>query len=189
MSKLHPVKETVKVLYITKPNQKIRFQIRHPENVYAITGIAVTCTLGAKRKEKVSTASNAGTLHLAIAAKGDVAFTEDVKVDSNNYSDFTEGQTFTMSIVKGIASEGRRLSYFETEYKITDAIMEGYYEDNFLTEYGYAINLEAALAEAIPLREKGIVIIPGSEISPIKEKQLYKVTVYIRYSTIKPEEP
>lgn len=52
MSKLHPIKETVKVLYITKPNQKIRFQIRHPENVYAITGIAVTCSLAAREKVK-----------------------------------------------------------------------------------------------------------------------------------------
>lgn len=138
-------------------------------------------------KSKEGTGANAGLLNLAIAEKGDVAYTEDVKADTNNYLDFTEGQTFTMTIAKGISSEGRRLTYFETEYKITDAIMEGYYEDTFLSAYGYVMDVQAALAVAFPVRGN-VVILPSTEISPIKEDQLYKVTVYIRYSTIKPEE-
>lgn len=190
MSKRRPIKETVKVLYITKPNQKIRFQIRHPENVYAITGIAVTCTLAAKRrgKMKLTGGSNAGTLHLAIAEKGDVAFTEDVKVDTNNYAESTEEQISVMGISKGISFEGKRLSYFQTHFKITDAIMEGYYWDSFLTEYGFFINTESVFADAIQALDKSLVIIPSEEIIPIKDSLLYKVTVYIRYSTIKPEE-
>lgn len=189
MSHRHPIKETVKVLYITKPNQKIRFQIRHPENVYSITGIAVTCSLAARRKVKGGAGSNAGTLHLAIAEKGDVAFTEDVRVDINNYFDFTEQQVSRIGISEGISFEGKRLTYFETNFKITDAIIEGYYEDSFLTRYGFFINTESVFAEAIATRVKGVVIIPGTEINPIRDNLLYKVTVYIRYATLKPSEP
>ena len=41
----HIIKNTVTTLSITKALQKIRFQVRHPENVYAIIGIAATVSL------------------------------------------------------------------------------------------------------------------------------------------------
>ncbi len=187
MSNRHPIKETVKILYITKPNQKIRFQIRHPENVHSIIGIAVTCSLSASRRsEKLGTNITAGNLHLAIAEKGDVAFTEDVKIDNNDYLDISEKQVFNILTPKDISTAGKRQSYFETNYKITDAIIEGYYEDFFLSKYGYVVNTAQLFSEAIPVKGKEIVIIPKEEIIPIRENQLYKVTIYLRYQTLKP---
>ena len=157
MSNRHPIKETVKVLYITKPNQKIKFQIRHPENVYAIIGIAVTCSLALSKDERGIKANTAGVLNLAIAEKGDVAFSEDLKLDNNNYLDATEKQINSLGTPNGIQYIGKRLHYFETNYRITEALLEGYYEDVFSQKVN----------------------------EPIKSNFLYKVSVYIRYQTLK----
>jgi hypothetical protein len=163
MSSRYSIKNTVKILTINKPNQKIRFQIRHPENVYAIIGIAVTCSLPTT-KVIFGLGDVAGVLTLAIAEKGDVVFADDVKIDNNNYSDLLEQQLFTPFFLAEQYQSGKGKHYFETNYLVTDAMLEGYYED---------------------------VIFPKallSAISAYKTADLYNVKIYIRYQTIKTEE-
>lgn len=208
MSSRYPIKNTVKIVSINKPNQKIRFQIRHPENVYAIIGIAVTCSLTSKRtrsvlnsieansiqlnnvsvaveipkditigsevipkdvgqievSEKNGVSDVAGHLTLAIAEKGDVVYTEDVRADNNDYSELLEKNLILSFVPKEQYLSGKGKFYFETFFLITDAILEGYYEDLFFTA---------------PLLK---------EESMYKDTNLYQVKVYIRYQTIKTEE-
>lgn len=157
MSNPYPLKEVVKVLTITKPTQKIRFQIRHPENVYSITGIAVTCSLVSILRGGGGS-STAGTLTLAIADKGDVVFNEDVKRDNNDYIDEIEKQINATLFSKELSFSGKRLTYFETQFIITEAVLDGFYEDTFYANRG----------DVIP-----------------RDTILYKVTIYIRYQTFK----
>lgn len=208
MSSRYSIKNTVKIVSINKPNQKIRFQIRHPENVYAIIGIAVTCSLTSKRNRSVfnsieanpiqlnnvsvafeipkditigsevipkdvgqievsvksSVSDVAGHLTLAIAEKGDVVYTEDVRVDNNDYSELLEKNLILSFVPKEQYLSGKGKFYFETLFLITDALLEGYYEDLFFTA---------------PLLK---------EESMYKDTDLYQVKIYIRYQTIKTEE-
>ena len=208
MSSRYSIKNTVKIVSINKPNQKIRFQIRHPENVYAIIGIAVTCSLTSKRNRSVfnsieanpiqlnnvsvafeipkditignevipkdvgqievsvksSISDVAGHLTLAIAEKGDVVYTEDVRVDNNDYSELLEKNLIPSFVPKEQYLSGKGKFYFETLFLITDAVLEGYYEDLFFTA---------------PLLK---------EESMYKDTDLYQVKIYIRYQTIKTEE-
>ena len=208
MSSRYSIKNTVKIVSINKPNQKIRFQIRHPENVYAIIGIAVTCSLTSKRNRSVfnsieanpiqlnnvsvafeipkditigsevipkdvgqievsvksSVSDVAGHLTLAIAEKGDVVYTEDVRVDNNDYSELLEKNLIPSFVPKEHYLSGKGKFYFETLFLITDALLEGYYEDLFFTA---------------PLLK---------EESMYKDTDLYQVKNYIRYQTIKTEE-
>ena len=208
MSSRYSIKNTVKIVSINKPNQKIRFQIRHPENVYAIIGIAVTCSLTSKRNRSVfnsieanpiqlnnvsvafeipkditignevipkdvgqievsvksSVSDVAGHLTLAIAEKGDVVYTEDVRVDNNDYSELLEKNLIPSFVPKEQYLSGKGKFYFETLFLITDAVLEGYYEDLFFTA---------------PLLK---------EESMYKDTDLYQVKIYIRYQTIKTEE-
>lgn len=192
MSNRNVIKNTVKVLTINKPNQKIRFQIRHPENVYAIIGIAVTCSLTADgsipaevpipkalAKDLVipivtlntTTASTgnfpisnnikdvAGHLTLAITDKGDVVYTDDVRIDNNDYSELVEKNLIPSFVPKEQYLSGKGKFYFETKFLVTDAILEGYYEDLFFPK--------SAL----------------SDVSGYSMKNLYQVNVYIRYQT------
>lgn len=171
MSNRYPIKETVKVLSITKPNQKIRFQIRHPENVYAVIGIAVTCSLGLSGKDgdmasgQRAIKNMAGHLTLAIAEKGDVIFTDDVQLDNNNYSDALERKVFGTFIPKFYYLSGRGKPYFETNYLVTESILEGYYEDAFFPK------------------------LKPNEEPPNGKEPFYQVRVYIRYQTLKGEQP
>ena len=208
MSSRYSIKNTVKIVSINKPNQKIRFQIRHPENVYAIIGIAVTCSLTSKRTRSVvnSIETNpiqlsdasiaveipkdiiigsevipknvgqievsvksgvsdvAGHLTLAIAEKGDVVYTEDVRVDNNDYSELLEKNLIPSFVPKEQYLSGKGKFYFETLFLITDAILEGYYEDLFFTA---------------PLLK---------DETMYNTADLYQVKIYIRYQTIKTEE-
>lgn len=208
MSSRYSIKNTVKIISITKPNQKIRFQIRHPENVFAIIGIAVTCSLTTKRTRSlvgtiatnpiqlseaivavatpkditigsevipkevglINVAINnnlsdvAGHLTLAIAEKGDVVYTEDVRVDNNDYSELLEKNLIPSIAPKEQYLSGKGKFYFETLFLITDALLEGYYEDLFFT--------------APLLKDETIY----------SDVVLYQVKIYIRYQTKKTEE-
>ena len=73
MSNRYAIKDTVKVLMIHKPNQKIRFQIRHPENVYAVIGIAVTCSLATLQRKYIPVLTSAGSVPSATPAPKAVA--------------------------------------------------------------------------------------------------------------------
>lgn len=153
MSSVYPIKETVKVITITQPLQKINFQIRHPENVFALTGIAVTSNLiGRSRDDKSYNGSISGNLSLAISQKGDVAFGEDVMTDDNDYADITE-KSFN-GLTASILSAKKRQFYFETFYKINKALLEGFYEDVYAPRSG-----------------------EGREPLPY----LYKIRIYLRY--------
>jgi hypothetical protein len=176
--------------------------------VYAIIGIAVTCSLTSKRirsvvnsieansiqlnnvsvaveipkditigsevipkdvgqievSEKNGVSDVAGHLTLAIAEKGDVVYTEDVRVDNNDYSELLEKNLIPSFVPKEQYLSGKGKFYFETLFLITDAILEGYYEDLFFT--------------APQLKNETVY----------NDAALYQVKIYIRYQTIKTEE-
>ncbi|MDP1800827.1 MAG: hypothetical protein Q8L81_05715 [Bacteroidota bacterium] len=153
MSKVNNIKETVKVITITKQLQKINFQIRHPENVFAIIGIAVTCDkIGEFTGDILPPKGNtAGNISLSIAQKGDVVFSDDVKIDSNDYADIPEKRVYGLQF--DIASAKKRQLYFKTFYRIDKALLEGFYEDTY----------------------------SPSMASDGVELPLYKIRIYIRY--------
>lgn len=157
MHRDYSIKETVKVLTVTKQKQKIRFQIRHPENAESIIGIAVTSNLiddnpGFGQIGEVKS-NTAGHLALSIPQKGDIVFGDDVKVDNNTYSDLTEELVYNLKL--DISQAGKRDYYFHTLYKIDKAVLEGYYEDLYSPELNNA--------DGIP------------------KPYLYKIRIYIRY--------
>lgn len=156
MSLPFSIKETVKVLNVTKPLQKINFQIRHPENVIALIGIAVTSNLVPLplRPGDVDKGNTAGNLSLAISQKGDVAFGEDVKIDNNDYADLPEKMVYGWAA--SIESAKKRQFYFETFYKVDKALLEGFYEDIYSPPF--------------QTDDKGIPY-----------PKLYKVSIYLRY--------
>jgi hypothetical protein len=164
MSSRYSIKNTVKILSITKPNQKIRFQIRHPENVYAVTGISVTCSLAIDTDPKNAISDLAGHLVLAILNKGDVVYVEDVRVDNNNYSEHLEKNLIPSFAPQEQYLSGKGKFYFETFFKIKEGVLEGYYEDLFL--------------------KPPVLIIPIIGNTPIT----YQVKIYIRYQTLKTEQ-
>lgn len=171
MSHRHPIKETVKLIYITKPNEKIRFQIRHPENVHAIVGIAVTCSM-IKLDEKKELGNIAGYLSLAIPEKGDVVFGEDVKIDTNDYTEPLEQLTRALTSEKSVSFSGKKRTYFNTHYHIKDAILEGYYEDTYLpAKRNYQITVGGIKGEVI------------GQLLPEKNESYYCIRLYIRYQT------
>jgi hypothetical protein len=134
MSNRHPIKEKVILLNITKPSQKIRFQLRHPETVNSIIGIAVTSNLSYLITPKTNYGNTAGVLTIAIAQQGDVSYCEAVSVDNNDYLDFTEKIIYNNNTKLEINIVGKQLTYFETHFPIKEAISEGYYEDVFLKD-------------------------------------------------------
>lgn len=156
MSKRHHIKETVKVITVTKQKQKINFQIRHPENVHAVIGIAVTSNLISELVggglEVIDKGNTAGYLSLSIPQKGDVVFGEDVKLDNNDYADIPEKTVYGIQF--NIASAKERNQYFDTHYKIDKAVLEGFYEDTYSPE----------------LTDHGVT-----------KPYLYKIRVYLRY--------
>ncbi len=158
MSKANIIKETVKVITITKQLQKINFQIRHPENVFAIVGIAVTCNKIPEFTGDLlpSKGNTAGHISMAIAQKGDVVFSDDVKVDANDYADIPEKRVYCLQF--DIASAKKRQLYFKTFYRIDKALLECFYEDSYSPTL---TNIE------------GIVL-----------PYLYKIRIYIRYQAI-----
>lgn len=157
MYKKHSIKETVKVLTVTKQKQKIRFQIRHPENAHSIIAIAVTSNLiidnpgfGDIGENKGNTA---GHLSLSIPQKGDIVFGEDVMLDNNDYADLPE--KVVNIITSDVSKAKKRQFYFKTRYQIDKAVLEGFYEDIYSPDLNDG---------------KGL-----------PKTYLYKVSIYIRY--------
>jgi len=164
MSAIYPIKETVKVITVTKQNQKIHFQLRHPENVSTMIGIAVTASLSTLSDivppvPALNDSNMAGHLSLALPQKGDVVFSDDVKIDNNDYADIPEKIIYGLQ--SNIAASKKRQYYFETEYKTDRAVLEGYYEDIF----------------APSLTDENGILKPF----------LYKVRIYVRYQVKKTE--
>jgi hypothetical protein len=162
MKSVYPIKETVKVITITKPNQKINFQIRHPENMDAIIGIAVTSDKmpDAPAYGVGSIGNMVGQLSISIPQKGDIVFGDDVMLDNNDYSDLTEKIVYGLTY--DISQSKKRGLYFETLYPVDKAMLEGYYEDV------YAPSLFNSKGELLPY--------------------LYKIRIYIRYKVKQPIE-
>jgi hypothetical protein len=162
------IKETVTVLTVTKQKQKIRFQIRHPENVYSITGIAVTSNLlpdvvdMGRDLGGVDKGITAGHLALSLPQKGDIVYGDDVRLDDNNYGDFLEREVY--QVITDISFAKKRDYYLRSNFKINKAILEGFYEDIY--------SPDLTNTEGVP------------------KAYLYKIRVYIRYQmkTIEPKE-
>lgn len=178
------LKDQIKTIRITKPNQKIRFQVRHPENALSLVGIAVSCNAYAFRELDIIKGKTAGHLSLMIAEKGDVAFGEDVQIDNNQYNDLTEKRCW-FEAAKTISKIGKRLSYFETNYKITQALMEGYYEDTFLGNVSLNATGAIVSVSAIPnnplFLQANEVYLPIIAPVTIPETLPYSVTLYLTY--------
>lgn len=157
MSEKYHIKETVKVITVTKQKQKINFQIRHPENVHAVIGIAVTSNLISDPEGIDPTVppkgNTAGHLAISIPQKGDVVYGDDVKLDNNDYADIPEKTVYGIQF--NIASAKKRQLYFNTFYKIDKAVLEGFYEDTYSPELNGGDGLPKAY--------------------------LYKIRIYLRY--------
>ena len=124
----------VKVISITKAAQKIHFTVRHPENATCLSGIAITATCYVRRlinRDMVTRTVNdmTGFLSLAIPNKGDVFYSDHIKIETDNFLDKTEQLTRSILLGQKFEFAGKRAEYFDTEMPITDALMEGYYED------------------------------------------------------------
>ena len=124
MSQQANIRHIVKTLVIRKSSELTRFQIRHPENACALTGISVNTSQSRPNDNSVC-----GQLELFIADRGDLAFTEELRFDTNNYQDITEN-TINQSIVpRTFGWSGTLFSFFKTHYRINQAMMEGIYLD------------------------------------------------------------
>lgn len=143
------IKELVKALPITRPGQKIHFTVRHPENALFLTGIAVTGTK-ILNPDDPRAGDNTGVLSLAIADEGDVFYTEEIKSERG-----TAGR-IQGSFKKTFGFSAKRFEYFDTCKRITDASLEGFYEDT-----------------------SGLVRESPSEVIPLGP--LYKIILYLRY--------
>lgn len=178
------LKDQIKTLRITKPNQKIRFQVRHPENATSLVGIAVNCNAFAYRELDLIKGKTAGHLSLMIVQQGDVAYGEDVSIDNNTYQDITERRCW-FERNKTLGKAGKRLSYFETNYPITHAIMEGYYEDVLLGSFsldasGAIITIDLPRPSPLFLQANEIYL---PVIEPVNSPtiQPYTVNIYFKY--------
>lgn len=157
MKRHFSIRYVVKALPIYEWGKKIHFTLRHPENAECITGIAVTCTrMRPQGLEGSLLADVAGTLALAIPAKGDVFYTESVKAEKADFREFAEKRTGLgfYSYLYGFSGKG--IGYFDVSVPITQPILEGYYEDSAI--------------------EDGIIIIGGDP-----PPWIYKVHLYLRY--------
>lgn len=161
MEKEHKIKHVVKVLSITKQFQKIHFTLRHPENALYLSGIAVTGTkVYEAGLEGITRPDSAGFLSLAIPEKGDVFYTEQVKSEKSKFLDFAEQRLALGFLKNAFGFSGKRKTYFDTCVPITEALMEGYYEDTSF------VPVIIFLAFSPP---------PPPSITP------YTITLYLRY--------
>jgi len=158
------IRYVVKILYITKGLQKIHFTLKHPENAIYLTGIAVSGTYGRAygvigREERIFT-DTTGTLSLAIPEKGDVFYTESLKIETGDFSEFVEETIAPNFFNPRFGFSAKRYEYFTTAVPITGNLMEGYYEDF-----------------VVPPRGGGFILIDGGD----RSVSYYKVTLYLRY--------
>lgn len=163
MYKGRTIKETVRTIVITKQKQKINFQIRHPENVSEVIGIAITCDKISDPVDPVlgHKGNMAGHVSLSIPQKGDVVYSDDVKIDDNDYADIVEKTVWGLQL--NISSAKPRDYFFKTSYVIDKAVLEGFYEDF------YSPNLTTDTGEVLPF--------------------LYKIRIYLRYKVKETEKP
>ncbi len=153
------LKYTLTTLPITKVFQRIRFQIRVPENLYAITGIVATVSLAELAVKKgIDPGHCAGSLSLALPDKGDVVFNDEVRLGHHDFLDFFEKIVQANPAPNFFWFSATRYSYFDTFYKIKDALIEGYYESYF---------------RPLAVPEPG--------------RTFYKLNIYIRYITKEPQ--
>jgi hypothetical protein len=158
MSRPLSIGYAVKVIKITALGDKIRFNLRHPENAECLTGIAVTCTRSRPQGLEGALLSDvAGTLALAIPEKGDVFFAESVKAEQGDFRDLTERRINLGLFNYPFGFSVKRIEYYDVSVPATNTLMEGYYEDS--------------------ATEAGLIIIIGDDAPP----ELYKVTLYLRY--------
>ncbi len=177
-------KDTIKTILVSKANQKIRFQIRHPENALRIVGIAVTCNAHQQSNLDKIKGNVAGYLSLAIAEKGDVAFGEDVKIEPIKYCELLENNIFSQ-LSSSFSINGKQQSYFETNYKITHAILEAYYEDVFLSNLLFntsGVNVSITSTSVYPFNPNSTeIIIPVIEPIADDRKRFYYIKIYLKY--------
>jgi len=161
MEKNRNIKYVVKVIYITKPLQKIHFTVRHPENACYLSGIKVNTNNILAKIVRDGQIQNdvTGFLSLAIPQEGDVFYTEEV------FSEIPDYAALVLNELNAIESGGKnprkKNDYFNTCVQITEAMMEGYYED---AAFGMVLS---------PVKPKG-----GFDIRKIN---FYKITLYLRY--------
>jgi len=161
MEKNRNIKYVVKVIYITKPLQKIHFTVRHPENACYLSGIKVSTNNILGEILKVGQIQNdvTGFLSLAIPQEGDVFYTEEVFSEIPDYAAIVLKELSAMEL--GGKTPRKKNDYFNTCVQINEAIMEGYYED---TAFSMVLS---------PVKPKGEFDI--RKINP------YKITLYLRY--------
>jgi hypothetical protein len=144
---------SIHTLKITKPYQKSLFQIRHPENAQAIIGFYSNCNLGFPtnqpyRGEKV------GSVTLAISDGGDMVYGSLIAFDTVEQLDFFSKQVLPSSLQFN-ATKKNKITYEPTNIKISDALIEGYYEDYFPQVFN--------LSPTAPPTGGGGVIINGND--------------------------
>lgn len=165
MKKETGIKYVVKVLSITKRGQKIHFTVKHPENALWLNGIAVTTSnIRPRNFDGPFPLDITGALSLAIPDKGDVFYTEEIKLETNVFKDFVEQRIRQEMAGKEFSQSGTRREYFTTWIPVSEALMEGFFAES-------AIAARPA-RPAIPIGEIPIE-------SPAEE--FYRVTLYLRY--------
>ncbi len=120
---------SIHTIKITKPYQKSLFQIRHPENAQAIIGFYSNCNLGFPNNRTYK-GEKVGSVTLAISDGGDIVYGSLIAFDTVEHLDFFSKQVLTPSLQFN-ATKKNKISYEPTYIKISDAIIEGYYEDYF----------------------------------------------------------
>jgi len=186
-----PIKYLVKVIPVVRPGQKTLFRIRHPENALFLSGIAVTGTFQGVFGDAGGRTDTTGSLSLAIPEQGDVFYTEDIKWDNYKGKDIAERNINQVFIPDVFAYGGGRYEYFETCIPVTEAILEGYYEDNSTPRYGrigigfggLEREQEVLYLEGFGAVEDGVFSPPPIVVGRPDETRfgLYKITLYLRY--------
>ncbi len=115
-------KYKVVVIPVYKQKEKIRFQVKHPEDVDCITGIAIT-------NNATISKGDLAALTLSIPAKGDVFFIDAFPLETAKHNELM-GLDGIFKSVSNVFLAGKRREYFETNIAITGKIMEGYLESN-----------------------------------------------------------
>lgn len=147
----------LKAILIYGLGEKKHFTVRHPENAECLTGIAITCTRMRQRPFWEGLLPDiAGTLALAIPDKGDVFFSESVKAEKEDFRDLTEIRLRLALRATRFGMSGTRMEYANLSIPVTQAVMEGYYEDSAV-EGGPTVILDSA------------------------PPHLYQVSLYLRY--------
>lgn len=123
MNQQQQIRLVVKTIKVRKLTELIRFQVRHPENAHALVGISVSSS------KELPIPIVFGQLELFISDPGDLAFTEELRFDSNRYRDLLENNINIPPAFEAFGWAGTNRSSFQTHYRISQAMMEGIYQD------------------------------------------------------------